>query len=68
MATSLSRQLLKLKVPESQASRKSLTPSLLFEPKIAATFDKDTFYALGIVVIWYTTSTIQLEFSVVFLN
>jgi len=47
MATSLAKQLLKLKLPESQVGVKRLPPSLLFDPKVAASFDKDTFYALG---------------------
>ena len=47
MTTSLAKQLLKLKLPESQLDISRARPSLLFDPKVAASYDKDTFYALG---------------------
>ncbi|XP_048255630.1 HEAT repeat-containing protein 1-like [Haliotis rufescens] len=50
MATSLARQLQQLAVPHTQAilGEDKRKVSLLFDPKDAATFDKETFYALGV--------------------
>ena len=61
MATSLAKQLLKLKLPESQAGAKKQIASLLFDPKVAATFDKDTFYALGMYSFYIIVYSISLK-------
>ena len=47
--TSLAKQLQQLALPQSKVTSVSdkTRPSLLFDPKDAATLDKETFYALG---------------------
>lgn len=47
--TSLARQLQKLSLPESNFGnfKSASRLSLLFDPKVAASLDKDTYYALG---------------------
>ncbi|XP_077285744.1 HEAT repeat containing 1 homolog l(2)k09022 [Arctopsyche grandis] len=49
MATSLAQQLKKLAAPESSAFKETKKKaSLLFEPKVAASLDRETFYEIGI--------------------
>jgi U3 small nucleolar RNA-associated protein 10 len=50
MSTSLAEQLKKLAVPQTNVLiQGKVRPSLLFDPREAAKFDRDTFYETGIV-------------------
>lgn len=50
MSTSLAEQLKKLAVPQTSILiQGKVRPSLLFDPREAAKFDRDTFYETGIV-------------------
>lgn len=49
MSTTLAEQLKKLAVPQtSLLIQGKARPSLLFDPREAAKFDRDTFYEIGI--------------------
>lgn len=49
MSTTLAEQLKKLAVPQTSILiQGKARPSLLFDPREAAKFDRDTFYEIGI--------------------
>jgi U3 small nucleolar RNA-associated protein 10 len=62
MSTSLAEQLKKLAVPQTSLLIQGKTrPSLLFDPREAAKFDRDTIYEIGINLLFKNFSIHHME-------